>query len=633
MTAALVFSRPATSSAALVFGQPDAWVPNTSTQALISAALPPPVLLITAGVRVGAVLVAQLPAPSLVMVVTVDKGVQRPLVAATSSRWQPAEAVPLHIVAPHALTRPLVAEDRPGWDGARHLVRASVLAHRSAVPLRAAEAAVHADAARLPFRRVRAWWWNKLAGQRVAVRSGMRDAQHLAALQRTASWADMLRNNRPAVVSNWAPGVAQRLGRSSANQPAARRMALAASAWHQAVRTAYGRSPTVPALPPPPPPCYLPVVGEAELIFAKLAAGAGGLVFSCGLELGSLPLVVVPVRRVYLVINDVDLRRVSGDVRIPCTRLSLQLDADSWICSFSASVPGAALANLEPEAFGQPVELVALVNGAQFRLLAEGLTRTRSFGRSDLQVTGRGHAAVLDAPYSSVLSFGNPGAARTAQQLVGDALLDNGVPLGWTVDWRLTDWPVPAGVWSHQGSRISAINAIAAAAGGYLQTAGAGQVLKVLPRYPAAPWEWPAMAADLSLPAAVTTRESIEWVNKASYNRVYVSGVGSGGVLGRVTRAGSAGELCATMVTDPLITHAAAARQRGMQVLSDTGRQAMVGLRLPVLPETGVIQPGTLVHYWDAIEQRKGLVRSNALEFSMPSLWQTISVETHEALT
>lgn len=441
----------------------------------------------------------------------------------------------------------------------------------------------------------------------------------------------MLRSNRPAVLSSWAPGVPQRLHRRSATQPAARRAAEAASAWHKAVRPAYGRSSTATAVAPPPPPCYLPVVGEAALVFSKLSGHTGGVVFSCGLELGVLPAVVVPVRRVYLVINDVDLRRVSGDVRIPCTRLALQLDADSWTCSFTASVPGTALGNLEPDVFGQPVELMALVNGAQFRLLAQGLTRSRSFGRSDLQVTGRGHAALLDAPYSPVLSFGNPSASRTAQQLVGDALLDNGVPLDWTVDWRLADWPVPAGVWAHQGSRISAINAIAAAAGGYLQSAGAGQVLRVLPRYPAAPWEWPAMAADLSLPAAVTTRESIEWVNKAAYNRVYVSGVGAGGVLGRVTRAGTAGDACATMVTDPLITHATAARQRGLPVLADTGRQAMVGLRLPVLPETGVIAPGTLVHYWDATEQRKGLVRSNSLEFSSPALWQTISVETHEA--
>jgi hypothetical protein len=47
---------------------------------------------------------------------------------------------------------------------------------------------------------------------------------------------------------------------------------------------------------------------------------------------------------------------------------------------------------------------------------------------------------------------------------------------------------------------------------------------------------------------------------------------------------------------DALITEATVARQRGLAVLSDTGRQIEVSLNLPVLPDTGIIEPGAFVH-------------------------------------
>jgi hypothetical protein len=202
------------------------------------------------------------------------------------------------------------------------------------------------------------------------------------------------------------------------------------------------------------------------------------------------------------------------------------------------------------------------------------------------------------------------------------------VPIGWSVEFGLTDWTVPTGVWSHQGSRISAIQRIAAAAGGYIQPHPTDDILRVLPRYPSAPWSWSSVAADYDLPSAAIAVEGIEWVDKTIYDRVFVSGE-SAGVLGQITRAGTAGSSVAPMVTDSLITSVDVARQRGLSILSDTGAQALVSLRLPVLPETGVIHPGKFVRYVDGADIRKGLVRSVDLTVSYPEVWQTIEVETH----
>lgn len=340
--------------------------------------------------------------------------------------------------------------------------------------------------------------------------------------------------------------------------------------------------------------------------------------------------VIVPVKRVYIVLNTTSLRRVDGNVLLPTFSLSLGIDANSWTWGFNAALPAETLDAIEPGSDGTPVELEAMINGTAYRVLAEQISRDRTFGRSAIRVSGKGKSAILGAPYASVQNFSNQSAARTAQQLMNDALTVNGASIGWTVNWAATDWLVPAGAWSHQGSYITALNSIAGAAGAYIQPHPSLKTLNVLPKYPTAPWNWGSLVPDFELPADVTTRESIEWLERPRYNRVFVSGQGQG-VLGQVTRGGTAGDIVAPMIADALITHADAARQRGLAVLGDTGRQAHLSLRLPVLEETGVIQPGKFVRHVDGGVTRIGIVRSTSVDASNPEVWQTIGVETHVA--
>ena len=226
------------------------------------------------------------------------------------------------------------------------------------------------------------------------------------------------------------------------------------------------------------------------------------------------------------------------------------------------------------------------------------------------------------------MSFGNE-FPRTARQLVEDILTLNGVPIGWTVAaWNLTDWLVPAGVFNHSGSYISAVNAVAGAAGAYVQPHNTDRSLLMHLRYPAPAWEWDSVTPQFELPAAVTSQESFEWTEKPRYNRAFVIGQ-EHGVHGRYTRSGTAGDLPAPTVVDPLITHADAVRQRGRAILSDTGRIATVALRLPVLAETGIIKPGNFVRYVEGGNTHIGLSRGVSVDVSMPTIYQTLTLETH----
>lgn len=376
-------------------------------------------------------------------------------------------------------------------------------------------------------------------------------------------------------------------------------------------------TPTVEPPQPPNDPCYLP---DPNLLFGA-APGGPGLVFLCERH-GTPATLVIPVRSLYMVTNNITLTRVSDGAPVPANAASVTLDADSWTWGFTASLPGAARALVE-----DGTELLLVVNGMSFRVLVDENERDRSFGRSDLTIRGRGRNALLDDE-AAVRSYTNA-VGMTALQLAEEALTLNGIPLGWSVDWGLTDWFVPAGAWSAQGTPVNAVLQIAAAAGGYVQPHFTDTSLLVLPRYPALPRDWSGLTPDVELPSSVVQVEGIRWQRRPEYNRIYVAGGDVGGVMGQVTIAGTAGDLAAQMVVDPLITHVDAARQRGLSVLGASGRKAHVRLKVPGLPELGFVRPGRLVRYVDGATTRLGLVRSAQLDATFGSVWQTLGIETH----
>lgn len=396
--------------------------------------------------------------------------------------------------------------------------------------------------------------------------------------------------------------------------------------WQAAMRPRPGRHPVVPFVPPLPPACYAP---NGHLLFSEDVATDGDLLFVCEHydqpQAGSVP---VPIRRMYFVINEVTLTRWPDGTPVPVQGLSLSLDADSWAWGFEATLPLIAESLLLPAEGAAPVELIATVNGTAFHVLAENLSRERVFGDASIRISGRGRSAVLAAPYAPVMAFANT-EPRSAQQLMEDVLMFNGIPLGWTVDWALTDWLVPTGVFAKQGTWIEALTTIVGAAGGYLLPHPSEKILRVRHRYPVVPWAWwTEVTPDFVLPVDTVARESLRWIDKSAYNRVFVAGQETG-VLGQVTRTGTAGDVLAPMLVDALITQAAAARQRGIAVLSDTGRQIEVTLRLPVLPETGIIEPGAFIAYQDGGVARLGLVRSTRIDAGLPEVWQTLGVQSH----
>jgi hypothetical protein len=573
-----------------------------------------------------ATLVATFPAMEMLAEARYASRAARPLVGSTRSAWQRGRGFEDGAEHRTASTASHPSQARASWRaGQSH--DANVTTRRAATLMRApvsATARFHGAVPQSPGElRIP---HSESLHLRTAGPVAYANAARTDAMERRLLHQDGLRDRRQPISSRF--DVAQaHPGRRyfEVIQVAAAMRRWMGARWQNAMRPPPGRHQLGPDDPEPPiVPCYTP---NPNLRFAALAATHDHLLFVCENHPGpgqDGP-VVVPIRRVYVVLNHVTLHRWLDGVSVPVISLSLSLDVDSWAWGFEATLPAIAEALIAPADGAPPVELLAHVNGTDFRVLAENLTRERSFGEASLRLSGRGRTAVLSAPYAPVMSFANP-QPRTARQLMDDVLTINGVPLGWTIDWGLTDWNVPAGVFAHQGTWIDALAAIAEAPGGYLLPHPSEAILRVRDRYPVAPWDWHAVTPDLVLPVDAVSRESLRWLEKPAYNRVFVSGQ-SAGVLGQVTRTGTAGNVIAPMVVDALITEAAAARQRGTAILADTGQQFEVGLRLPVLPETGIVEPGTFVEYQDGRVARLGLVRSTRIEAGFPEVWQTLGVE------
>lgn len=385
--------------------------------------------------------------------------------------------------------------------------------------------------------------------------------------------------------------------------------------------------PVVPQQPEEPEvdPCYIP---SGKLVFRDIASFGGRLVFICERhEPGVGALVVVPVLRTYIVQNSITLHRVDTGAELHALDFEMALDASSWTWRWSASLHSSAAPHLGREASGDPAELHVEVNGVPFRLRMYEPGRDERFLPGErYQVTGEGKAAILGAPWSPEQSFSNE-IAMTAQQLALNVLTVNGVPMGWNLDWQLQDWTLPARAWAMQGTYIDAITDIAAAAGGYVQPHNTEQVLRVLHRYPHAPWQWDSVTPDFQIPRAAAEVVGTRYMDKPKYNQVFVSGMGVG-CSGPVRRAGTQGGLLAPQALHALITDPLAHIQRGRAVLSDTGRQDWITLQMQVRPETGIIMPGQFVRYMGA-QPVMGIVRSTSISWGRPKLRQTIQLETH----
>lgn len=469
-------------------------------------------------------------------------------------------------------------------------------------------------------------------GPMIGIQAGHSNAWEQAisiGAERTARHQEMLRNGRPLTRHRWQVAhqlAAELISRSNAS---AKRWMAQRYPWDQARRPPAGKSSTITPLPPISPPCYTPPAQDAvELYFSTQYQPGTDLIFSC--KLFDLPAsLVIPYRRVYVAAHTITVATYPGGAPVVLTDINITTDADSYCWSLSATGPVNLMEQLAPSS-GAPAQIRISIDGLAWVFAIEKIGRTRQFGEARAQLAGRSTTSALDDPWAVAQTWTNTSTINAAQVL--EQVLDLS---GITPDWSVDDWLIPAGAWSHTGTPLSAARRLAESIGAILHSHPSQPTLQVLRRYPLMPWEWygNAIAPDVQLPLAAVLRESYERRDAPAYNRAIVSGT-TQGVLGIVTRSGTAGDVAAPMVSDPLITAQEAVLQRAQSILGPTGRQALIALDLPVLTGgtlPGVLQINQLTEVIEPTETWRGLVRGVQLKVSGAKVRQTVTMERNLA--
>lgn len=342
--------------------------------------------------------------------------------------------------------------------------------------------------------------------------------------------------------------------------------------------------------------------------------------------------------RFYMAVHNVAAYLLPGLEPVPIFDLSLAADVDSTVWTFSASVPREYFDALAPTS-GTPRQIKVVADAMEWVFVVDSLKQTESFGKRRASIGGRSATAMVGEPYSRATQRLST-SQQTAQQIATAALQYTGVGL----DWGITDWLVASGAWSHTGTPLAAVQAIAQAAGGYVLSHRSQPTLLVRHPYPllpggipGGPWNWEgaagAFAADVALAPDVILSRSVERADGADVDGVYVAGTVAGSVEALVRRSGTVGAKLAAMQTDALITAVEAAQQRGLATLGAGGPKHKVQITMPVLvggANPGLLDVGQLVQINDAAPWR-GRVRAVQMQYTAPTLRQTVTLERHLA--
>lgn len=533
--------------------------------------------------------------------------------------WQPGAQRQHHLTTPIGQATPKASDTGAAWGSSTSAQAGSVMPWA-----RAKDAGVSANAA----------WSYSAAGQQSATARWQRAAVTTA---ETLARFGLAKNTPKSAVVPWQRGDArERVLVAPSNRAAKPTPVSVVVPWQRALVVGSEGGPRYLPLPPVQPPVRPDTVVDVRFCAPYPESGHTTLIFGlnpCGGVTPDAPLYILPAR-FYMAVHSITATTFPGLVPVRITDVSLGADVDSTVWTFSARGPVELFDQFAPTA-GSPAQIKVTIDGMEWVFIVDKLTLDEKFGARGASISGRSATALVGQPYARQTSRLTT-TARNAQQIAADALALSGVGL----DWGITDWLVPAGAWSHTGTPLAAVQTVAQAAGGFINSHRSAPTILVRHPYPTlpggipgGPWNWGgAFAADVELAPDSILSKSIERMDGPDIDGVYVSGT-TQGIQAHVYRQGTIGAKLAAMEVDPLITANAAAQQRGYSVLGKAGAKHMVQITLPVLTggaNPGVLDVGQLVQINEAVPWR-GMVRSVSVQANMRQVRQSFSMERHLA--
>lgn len=307
---------------------------------------------------------------------------------------------------------------------------------------------------------------------------------------------------------------------------------------------------------------------------------------------------VIPIeptwQRSYVMQPSILCERLSDGQSIAITQISISKRRGNF--AKACAVTFQSKIDME-RARNQPLKVV--INGYEHRVIIEQCSSLRSFGDASYQGQGRSLAALLASPYQLATTYANA-SDRSLLGIVSD-LLDG---TGWSaVAEGFADFTIPAGAFSIQGKApLEAIATQLDGIGLMLHANDATKQLKLIPKWPVAPWriatQSPAIVFHQGVMQSLSDSEEISRL----CNGIYVRGE-QVGISAHVKRQGTAGDVTPNDINHPLIVTPIAAQLCGTAALSDTGNKRRWQLTAPVMPTLPIVTEGQLIGIRDDLDQ------------------------------
>lgn len=343
-------------------------------------------------------------------------------------------------------------------------------------------------------------------------------------------------------------------------------------------------------------------------------------------------------KRTYLIMNASSLIEVTTGTPLEFQGLSIELDIDSFAWTMSCTILNrASMDQIRPTTQG-PAEVIATVNGYQWRFVVERYSLNRKFAREAYTVKGVSRPQLLAAPYAPKRT-GRISTQTTATQAMTEQLQFTGFTI--SRQQGLTDYIIPEGAWGWDNkTAMEVIAELAAAQGAAVVPDRESDVLHIKHRYKqAGPWTYaglPIESVDAIIVDTMTTSYASQWEPQPEYNAVFVSGI-TDGVAIDVVRQGTAGDKPAPDIFDDLNVEASQCRERGMTAIAGGGNQEIVTIEtvLPTSGSPGLIEPAMLVEVRDTIKPAntwRGNVLGVSISVGQPGtgrVTQTVKIERH----
>lgn len=485
-------------------------------------------------------------------------------------------------------------------------------------------------------------------------------AAHVTPVEMDAPFTLILPHRKPTTVLPWGEGVYLSPGTRDFTSGVADRIYPEWDIpWNDAVRPPHGSSGPGPVDPPVEPPVLFNP-GFHDLILHFICPNLDYGFRDVPVHFGLFPCneanpdnFIVPTRTLYMIYNQISMKRVDDDTPIEIVDADIASDKASWCWTFKGTIPAIELDKVMPDGDG-PVEVEVTINTVSWRFLIETYDRRRTFGDSGVTITGRSLTAKLDAPYSPVRNYTSD--AEYYSKALAQMELDRVPGPTWGLDWptvasstfrRYWDaddglgigWTVPEKGLSYSGlTPMAALNLIAASVGAYVQSHKTDEEVIFNSGAPKGHWDWAAATPDIIIPKSILLSDGLAWEEKPQYSQVIARG-GDLGISGLVRRTAFTPTLEAPAYINNLITAEKAAHEVGKTIISSGGKQARVTIEVPLDPVTyslGAVNPGMLVKVTDSVTMEAdwwGLVQALGIKATATdqdiTVRQSIQLERH----